>query len=744
MNYKTELQKFVTGQYIYAGVRITLACVLPALVLAYFGVLKEYFMFPLATSFVGLTDMPGAFTRRRNTLVLSVFVFFVVALVSGLVKDYPPLVVIMIVVFGMLLTMIGVYGLRLASMGALALVVMSIFIDPHLSGDSLPKALLVFFAGSAWFVLVFLIVSKIQPYKLASQMIGENYLELANFLSIKAKFYMDKPDMAKLNQSIISQQVIIKNLQEETRETVFRTRTLVNEATTTSRLLMMMFLTSFDLHEKLMTSENDYAKIQESFGHTAFLPKIGAFLLNLSAEITNIGIALQGNSKAKPIHDIDQKHKELYTQYFQMRERELNASNLESFMVLKQILVRINELTEDIKKIYATYSQDISFAKSLSSGLDYKKFVPKEEKLRYKVLRNSFSLDSQLFRHAIRLSLALLIGYGFSFIETLGVGHSYWILITIIAIMRPSYSITKSRNLLRLYGTIGGGVAAYILLYFVEDNSVLLSVLLVSMVLCFTFLRGKYLIAVFFMTVYIFLTFNFITPGNVNTIFKDRIVDTLIAGIIAFAVSYLVLPVWEHTQNLDLMKEATQSDKNYFNAVMRVLRKISPPNTEEYRLSRKDAVIALANLSDNFQRMISDPKNRQNQLAAIHQFVTTSHLSTAYIASLSQFAKNGIDSVDLDLDQWQRKINLEFDKILSFFHQTPYPTEKIEKPKNELYTLLSERRDKMQTQDFVPSNNPEAISNLAQVQNIQNLVELIYSTLKEQRKIVQKYYQENT
>jgi hypothetical protein len=34
-----------------------------------------------------------------------------------------------------------------------------------------------------------MIVSRLQPYKLASQVVGENYLELADYLRIKAKYY---------------------------------------------------------------------------------------------------------------------------------------------------------------------------------------------------------------------------------------------------------------------------------------------------------------------------------------------------------------------------------------------------------------------------------------------------------------------------------------------------------------------------------------------------------------------------
>jgi len=84
MNYATELKKFATSQYIYSAVRITLSIVIPSVILVHFGLLKEFFLFPLATSFVGLTDQPGPFIRRRNSLLLAVLSFFIVALVASL------------------------------------------------------------------------------------------------------------------------------------------------------------------------------------------------------------------------------------------------------------------------------------------------------------------------------------------------------------------------------------------------------------------------------------------------------------------------------------------------------------------------------------------------------------------------------------------------------------------------------------------------------------------------------------
>ncbi len=748
MNYSSELKKIVTSQYVYSAIRITLATVLPCLVLSYFGILKEYFLFPLGTSFVALTDQPGPFIRRRNSLAFAIFCFVFVASIASLVKGIIPLVLLEIITFGMFFSLIGVYGQRLAAVGSLALVVLAIFVDGHLTGANIIKSLLIFAAGCIWFLLIFLVVTTIQPYKLASQMIGENYLQLAEFLKIKANFYQKNPDFDKLYSQVITKQIEIKNLQEETRETVFKTRTIVNESTTISRLLMLMFLNSMDLHEKLMTSESDYKKLQESFEETGILVKIHDYLNILSDEISNIGIALQSSTRARAIHNIDLEFQELNIQYFDLRNRQMTSETLENFMILRQIMMRIHEITREIQEIYKVFSQNVKLAKSLSTGLDLKKFLPNQEKINFKVLKSNISLNSSHFRHAVRVTVALLLGYLFSFMPFLQIGHTYWILITIIAIQKPAYSITKQRNLLRFYGTVAGAVIAYGVLYFIEINAVLFTILLVSMVLCFTFLKAKYFWAVLFMTIYIFLSFNFLNPGNINIIFKDRIVDTIIAGIIAFGVSYTILPVWEHTQNLDLMKKSAQANLTYFHSVMSKFLN-DKYSLEEYKVRRKNAIISLANLSDNFQRMISDPKNQQKKLEVVHQFVTTSHLITAYTASLSQYAKKDQVYTEIDAESWTKKIESEMNQVTVLLNgekisETLKMESRIEPEDSSLEDLILKRKKEIMENEFYDRRDPDKISRLTELKNIHDVLELIYDVAKEQRKVIEKYRNEET
>ncbi|MBP7356828.1 MAG: FUSC family protein [Cloacibacterium sp.] len=741
MNYTSELKKFVTSQYIYSGVRIALAVVIPSIILAYLGVLKQFFLFPLGTIFLALTDMPGPFHRRRNSLILALFFYFSISLVAGLLKDFPILIFLEIIIFGLFFTMLGIYGKRLDIVGSLTLVVFAIFIDGAPGVHSALWNACVFSLGAAWFFIVFLLVTVLKPYKLAEQMIGENYIELGKYLRLKSQFYLKNPDFEAIYSQIFGLEVRIKEHQEATREVVFKTRQMVRESTSTSRLLMQLFLNSFDLHEMLILSTNDYKKLQKSFGDKEILEKINLYLNKLSNELINIGISIQGGMKASPIINISDELHQLHEEFFELRNKEMNAETLENFMILRQIFLRITEISDEIQTIYKLKTQNIKLVKSLSTGLDLEKFVTKEEKLNHKVFINNFSLKSNHFRHAIRITLAMMIGYAISKFQFLNIHKVYWILITILAIMRPAYSITKRRNILRIYGTVAGAIVGFVIVYYITNPIVLLGIFLVCLMLTFSLLKDKYAWAVFFMTVYIFLIFDFMKPGNFNDIFLERLFDTLIAAVIVFLVSYLVLPVWEHQKNKTLILKYIKANDKYFNRIIDILNQKNI-EIQDYKMSRKEAIISLANLSDNFQKMLSDPKDQQKNLENIHLFVTTAHLFTAYVASLSQYALKGENYSEIDLSGWKNKINNEL-IIAKSILENEKPEEKNTlsseiSTADQVDELLEKRKKEIREEEFLDRRDPKVISHLTELKNIKELLELIYNEAREQRKIAKK------
>ncbi|UOU96949.1 hypothetical protein MUU74_10630 [Chryseobacterium daecheongense] len=221
----------------------------------------------------------------------------------------------------------------------------------------------------------------------------------------------------------------------------------------------------------------------------------------------------------------------------------------------------------------------------------------------------------------------------------------------------------------------------------------------------------------------------------------------MIAGIIAFLVSYIVLPVWEHTQNLDLMKKSAECNLTYFQSV---IAKFMQENTdiEDYKVKRKNAIIALANLSDNFQRMISEPKNQQKKLEVVHQFVATSHLITAYTASFSQYSQDNKKFPEIDFEGWNRKIEAEMMQISKLLqgekvNETLKMESRLEPEDSSLEDLLLKRKTEIEENDIVDRRDPDRISHLTELKNIHDILELIYDVAKEQRKVIEKYRNES-
>lgn len=136
MNYATELRKFATSQYIFSAVRITLAIVVPSIILAYFGCWKRIFSFSARQyKFCRTYRSAPTFIRRRNALVFAIICFFSLyhcQFTEGfsarhLSRNHS----FRDVFFHDRLT-----GSGQVAVGSLSLVVLAIFIDGHLSQGS--------------------------------------------------------------------------------------------------------------------------------------------------------------------------------------------------------------------------------------------------------------------------------------------------------------------------------------------------------------------------------------------------------------------------------------------------------------------------------------------------------------------------------------------------------------------------------------------------------------------------------
>ncbi|HLK31242.1 MAG TPA: FUSC family membrane protein [Puia sp.] len=634
MDYLKQYKSFVNSYYLYEGVRITIGVTLPAVIMGYFNNLSSGIIVSLGALCASMPDNAGPIHHRRNAMMVCNMVVFVVAIITAIASYNTVILGAIILVFCFVFAMIGVYGSRATSIGLAALFVMVLNIDRQNQGWGILYYALYILCGGVWYMLLSLSIYSFRPYKLAQQALGECIQATSDYLRIKASFYEKKNDYAENYTQLLDKQIEVHQKQDLVRELIFKSRDIIRESTTTGRILVMAFLDIIDLFESIITSHQDYNLLHKTFDNTDILEKYHQAILIMCNELDEIGIAVKSARLYQREAGLRSKIAELRAYFEKSRDEKRTAQNVEAFISLRQILESIEDIAARIYTLenYTTY--DKKLIKKQEQKIEYDDFVVHQE-IEPKLLVENLTLKSSIFRHSLRLCIATFTGFIVSRFFTFG--HSYWILLTIIVIIKPAYSLTKKRNSERLWGTIAGAFIGIAALYLIKDKTALFIIMIIFMIGAYSFMRTKYLVFVSLMTPYILLLFHLLNPNNFQSIITDRIIDTAIGSVIAFVANIFLFPTWEHEQMNEYMIKMIEDNLQYFDEVANsFLRETTTVN--KYKLSRKNAFVSLANLSDAFSRMLSEPKSKQINSRELHQFVVSNHMLTSHIATLSYYA----------------------------------------------------------------------------------------------------------
>ena len=724
MNYKNQIKKFVNSQQLYAGVRMTAAALIPAIILYKYNLLGIMMAVPLGALCVGLTDSPGPLHHRRNSLFAAIVINCIVVVITGYINGHPSFIYIGIIVFGLFFSLIGVYGSRINSIGLIALLVFIFNIDSHPDNQSIWYKAFLFSAGGFWYLILSIVLHTIRPFKLVQQLLGECLIDTAKYLEVKSLFYKADPGYPALYDQLVRLQVTIRAYHDELRELLYKTRTIVLESTVKGRVLMLMFMDSVDLFERIVTSQQDYAKLHASFDDTAILEKFAAFIEELSHQLQEAGLAIQAGQVFTEEADLTVLLDEITQAFLQLRKEKLSPDNIENFIMLRQILYSLQDITERIKRLQNSTTFDRKLTKEYRRETESEKLITHQEIDPNLILEN-LSLKSGHFRHAVRITVALLVGYTASLFFQFG--HGYWILLTIITIIKPAYSITRSRNMKRIGGTMAGGILGFLVLYFIKDSAWLFAIMVIAMIVSYSLLKQNYFVSTTGITLYVLISIHFLSHANFARVLTDRIIDTAIGSVIAYLVSLWVLPTWEHEQIGEYILEALKANRKYFGEAAKIFTG-EEVDLVSFKSGRKEAFVALANLGDVFQRMLSEPKSKQVGMEYYHQFTSSSHMLTSYIASLSYYAQQkGKQYASHEFKPLIEQIDRQFQAAIDLYEHhlkvaqvsviNAYPIS------NRIQELLKARREEMHTGQKDESQSVRKV--LSDLKTIANQIELI-------------------
>ncbi|GAB4033545.1 FUSC family protein [Spirosoma gilvum] len=627
MNKRTrQVSYFLSSQYFSDGLRTTLSILLPSLLFMQFDQLQTGLAMSLGALNVSISDAPGPVAHRRNGMTVTVLFAFLVTLITGFARMNPYVLGAEILLFSFFFSMLGIYGNRATSVGTAAILIMILMLDRPLDVAGVIHESGCVLIGGLWYTAISLLVSRLQPYRLAQQALGQCIHEIAKLMAIKADFYSSSTDLDDDYRRLITQQVVVSEKQDAVREVLFKSRRIVTESTRTGRSLLLTFVDVVDLYEQITAMYYDYSAIRERFGGSGVLEKIARVIRQLSVSLDHIGLAIQSPVPLtlKQSDDITRSLDRLKRRIDTLGDQE--GSNL----VLKKVLVSLRAVSQRLTTLQNSLAMPATDS-ARTDNLEYGRFVSHQD-IELKSLLDNLTFDSIVFRYAVRLSMAMLIGFVLTKLLPYG-HHSYWVLLTIAVILKPAFSLTKQRNIERIIGTFVGGLMGVLVLTLIPDKMVHFWFMVLFMLGTYSTQRTYYIVMVICVTPFILILFSFLGTSYLG-VAEERFFDTLLGGAIALVAGYLFFPQWESDQLVPPMSAVLKANVRYVQLLLDSLsgRSIA---LVDYKLARKEVYVTSANLGAAFERMVSEPKHKQRNEKLIYEFVVLNHVLSANIATIT-------------------------------------------------------------------------------------------------------------
>lgn len=663
----TEL--FLKGSSFYRGVVLTIAVVFP---LVFFNLIDLFQFAPsiaLGTFLNAPSDVPGSLRRKINGILISIVLTVFITFLILVTKPVFALLLIAIAILSFAISLLSAYGFRaslISFSGLLAIVLALAVSKPDLKSIFLHIILLS--VGGLWYLTFSLLANWIFPRKDDDQLLSDTLALTGQYLKIRAKLLTKPNKRDKFSKKALIVQTQISEKHETLRELLLEGRKRSGRSYSNERRLLI-FISLVDIFELALANTLDYSKIDLLYGlqksqlntFKKLNKEMGKHLIALSELLIKKG-NLPDIELLNTISKTTDQAIEDYVDKVKLpkaREGAIVLRNLQDYQ--KQLLQEVKAIRRVLRKVKNN-------AKASLKPQESKQFLTSQD-YKFNILLQHFSLKSPMFRHALRLAIAII--FGFVLGSLLDLKNAYWIILTIIVIMRPNYGLTKERSKNRIIGTIIGALIATTIILITKNTTVYMVLAVVSLTFAFSLIQQSYKIGAAFITLNIVFVYALIDP-NAFLVIQFRVIDTVIGATIAILANYLLFPSWEY-KNLDsVVLEVINANSNYLEATKNLYHDKVAHNLN-YKVSRKKAFLAMSNLNAAFQRLTQDPKSKQKQSSLVYDMVTLNHTILSAIASIGSYTLNHKTST----------ASVEFDTIVNGITSSlKHAASKLENNKN--------------------------------------------------------------
>ncbi len=633
-NYYRELTRFLRSTDFSKAVILSISVLIPISIFSNLGNLEIGVSLAMGCLLSSPSDVTGTYKHKSLGILAAAFLgsFSYVIAKYAAIDLVPVLIMLFFMVFG--ISYLAVYGFRasLVTFSGLLAVVLSFAGVSTSSMEIWQKGLLIF-GGGLWYLSLSSLWYFIRPKRATEQLLSETMELTGKYLLIRVRLFKEADHSEELSKELLQLQVELNEHHEKLRELLISSRKS-GGSSGYARKRLLIFIELVDILELAMANPLDYRKMHELFkDDPEIINDFAGFSEKLALQLEQIATALYRN-KELPVLELEEQKLHLENQFEAFRDKINIPHRREALLMLRHLLDYQSQQAGRITNIDHVLRDISASRKSMIREKEVRKFLSAQE-YDIKTLLTNFNFESAFFRHSLRLSLIMVIGFlaGYYF----SIQNAYWILLTIVVIMRPNYGLTKQRTRKRIIGTLIGGALAVGVVFLTQNTTLYAVLALVTLTLAFSLIQKNYTTAAIFITLSIVFIYALMKPDILKVI-KFRVLDTLVGAALAAAGNFFFWPKWEKEELPSNIAASLKANLEYFREITSFYQQKGKLPTS-YKLSRKQAFLKIGDLNGAFQRMAQEPKSQKQQLRLFYETVSLNQTFLSALASLGTYIR---------------------------------------------------------------------------------------------------------
>ncbi|WP_285421417.1 YccS family putative transporter [Pseudomonas sp. efr-133-TYG-23] len=574
-----------------------------------------------------LAETDDSWQGRLNALAVTLVCFSIAALSVELLFPYPWLFAIALALASFCLTMLGALGERY---GAIASATLILSVYTMIGVDQRGGAVsdfwhepLLLVAGAAWYGALSVLWQVLFSNQPVQQSLARLFRELGRYLKLKSSLFepIRQLDVEARRLELAQQNGRVVAALNAAKEIILHRVGNGRPGSKVSRYLKLYFLAQ-DIHERASSSHYPYNALAEAFFHSDVLFRCQRLLRQ------------QGKACQALAESIQLRQPFVYDDSFAEALGDLNASlehlRIQSNPAWRGLLRSLRALAANLStldRLLGDASNPDALADATDSNLLDR--APRNLKEMWTRLRTQLTPTSLLFRHALRLSLALTIGYGT--LHAIHASQGYWIILTTLFVCQPNYGATRRKLGQRIVGTAIGLTVAWAL-FDLFPSPLVQSMFAIAAGLVFFINRTtRYTLATAAITLMVLFCFNQVGDGY--GLFLPRLFDTLLGSLIAGLAVFLFLPDWQGRRLNKVLANTLTCNSIYLRQIMQQYA-AGKSDDLAYRLARRNAHNADAALSTTLANMLMEPGHFRKEADVGFRFLVLSHTLLSYLSGL--------------------------------------------------------------------------------------------------------------